>query len=91
MFSEFNLIHLNAEKRKLDMERGAKERLLKQINAEKPGFKCLICEKLAGLFMVSAKKLEALAAVKPQADFPAIKSEDLRKLLDDPTAQGLIN
>jgi hypothetical protein len=89
MYGELNHIQLNAEKRKLEMERGAKARLLKRIKAGQPGFKCTICEKLATMFLGAAKKLKALAENKTQNDFPPIKSEDLHRLLENPTSDGL--
>jgi hypothetical protein len=91
MFSEFNLMQLDAERRKLCLERAAKARMLKRIRATNPRFKCLICEKLAAFFLEAAKKLNALAETKSQADFPPIKSEDLRKLLESPIAEGLFS
>ena len=89
MYSEFNLMHLDAEKRKLYMQQGARARLLKRIRAGQPGFKCYICEKLAAFFLGAAEKIKAMAEIKPGAELPPAKSEDLRRLLESATADGL--
>jgi hypothetical protein len=89
MFNEFNLLQLDAERRKLFLERAAKARLLKAIKAGQPDFKCLICEKLAAFFLNAGKRLKALGEIKPGPDLPPIKSEDLRKLLEKQEPNGL--
>jgi hypothetical protein len=91
MFNDYVIKELGEEKQKACLHRAAKARLLKNVRPDKQGFKCLVCEKLAGYFLKAGKQLEELARKRPVNEMPAMKNEDLRRLLEDSARHGVHN
>jgi len=89
MYSEYMLMKLDQDRRDACVKRGARERMLQSIRASKPGIKCQVCGKLAAFFLKAGKQLLEMAQINPVEGIPAMKSEDLRRMLERPASKGL--
>lgn len=89
MRNDYMIKQFALDKQKACEHRAAKARLLKNLKPEKRGFKCLVSEKLAGFFLKAGMQLEEMARTGFANDMPAMKNEDLRKLLEESTPHDL--
>jgi hypothetical protein len=88
MLDDHLLLRLAKDHQRGYQEAAARERMLRSRNVSGPDFKCLVCGKLAAILLKVGRQLLEKAKVKTLEGIPAIKSEDLRKMLENPTTNG---
>jgi hypothetical protein len=71
-YNDHSVLKLHASKQRDYEQLANRERLAKSLVKERGGFKCLVCEKLAGMLLALSQKLQEQAQVKPVDELPSL-------------------